>query len=164
MRVEPNQNLELIVGPGDPISGNRTSNSVFYKCDVKVFWSQKRGWEDTKGSHFLRRKRKSFYEGPYHVVRKMALLFSLPEAGKQQIGWVLRKYQGTMGAVRRACYFPNVNAKIDSTITKYIGHNFTKVTTFIIIIKTVTLVKLFAKASWCRRCQHRAHHNRTPPC
>ena len=37
MRVELSQNLELIVGPGDPISGNRTSNSVFYKCDVKVF-------------------------------------------------------------------------------------------------------------------------------
>ena len=29
--VEPSQNLELIVCPGDPISANRTSNSVFYK-------------------------------------------------------------------------------------------------------------------------------------
>ena len=35
--VEPSQNLELIVGPGDLISGNRTSNSVFYEWDVKVF-------------------------------------------------------------------------------------------------------------------------------
>ena len=32
-----------------------------------------------------------------------------------------------------------------------------------IIIKIVTLVKVFGKAPWCRRCQHRAHHNRTPP-
>ena len=31
-------------------------------------------------------------------------------------------------------YLPNFHAKIDGTITKYIGHNFTKVTTFIIII------------------------------
>ena len=65
-------------------------------------------------------------------------------------------------------YLSNYHAKIDSTITKYIGHNFTKVTTFKIIIikiiiKIVTLIKLFAKAPWCRRCQHRAHHNRTPP-
>ena len=37
MRVELSQNLELIVGPGDPISGNGTSNSVFYKWDVQVF-------------------------------------------------------------------------------------------------------------------------------
>ena len=29
--VEPSQNLELILCPGDPISGNRTSNSVFCK-------------------------------------------------------------------------------------------------------------------------------------
>ena len=102
--VEPSQNLELIVCPGDPISGNRTSNSVFYKWDVKVFWSQKKGWEDTKGSHFLRRKRKSSFEGPYHVVRKMVLVFSQTEAGEQQIGWVLWKYQATMGAVGKACH------------------------------------------------------------
>ena len=31
-------------------------------------------------------------------------------------------------------YLPNFHAKIDSTITIYFGHNFTKVTTFIIII------------------------------
>ena len=34
-------------------------------------------------------KRKSSYEGPYHVVRKMVLVFSLTEAGEQQIDWVL---------------------------------------------------------------------------
>ena len=68
------------------------------------------------------------------MVRKMVLVFSLTEAGEQQIGWVLRKYQATMGAVRRACHLPNVHVKIDSTITKYIGHNFTKVKTLIIII------------------------------
>ena len=64
----------------------------------------------------------------------MVLVFSLTEAGEQQIGWVLGKYQATMGAVRKAYHLPNFHAKIDSTITKYIGHNFTKVTTFIIII------------------------------
>ena len=103
------------------------------------------------------------------MVRKMVLVFSLTEAGKQQIGWVLGKYQATMGVVGKACHLPNFHAKIDSTITKYNEHNFTKVTTFIIIIikliiKIVTVVKLFGKAPWCRRCQHRAHHNRIPPC
>ena len=39
-----------------------------------------------------------------------------------------------MGAVGKTCHLPNFHAKINSTITKYIGHNFTKVTTFIIII------------------------------
>ena len=62
---------------------------------------------------------------------------SLTEAGEQQIGWVLGKYQATMGAVRKACHLPNFHAKIDGTITKYIGHNFTKVTTFIVIIKLI---------------------------
>ena len=65
----------------------------------------------------------------------MVLVFSLTEAGEQQIGWVLGKYQVTMGAVAKGMpYLPNFHDKIDSTITKYIGHNFTKVTTFIIII------------------------------
>ena len=68
------------------------------------------------------------------MVRKMVLVFSLTEAGEQQIGWVLGKDQATMGVVGKACHLPNFHAKIDSTITKYIGHNFTKVTTFIIII------------------------------
>ena len=61
-------------------------------------------------------------------------MFSLTEAGEQQIGWVPEKDQATMGAVGNACHLPNFHAKIDSTITKYIGHNFTKVTTFIIIV------------------------------
>ena len=39
-----------------------------------------------------------------------------------------------MGTVGKACHLPNFHAKIDSTITKYIGHNFAKVTTFIIVI------------------------------
>ena len=67
-----------------------------------------------------------------------------------------------MDAVGKACDLPNFHAKIDSTSTKNIGDNFTKVTIFKIIIKIVTLVKLFARAPWCR-CQHRTHHNRTPP-
>ena len=64
----------------------------------------------------------------------MVLVFSLTEAGEQQIGWVPGKDQATMGAVGKACHLPNFYAKIDSIITKYIGHNFAKVTTFIIII------------------------------
>ena len=60
-------------------------------------------------------------------------VFSLAEAGQQQIGWVPEKDQATMGAVGKACHLPNFHTKINSTITKYIGHNFTKVTTFIII-------------------------------
>ena len=68
------------------------------------------------------------------MVRKMVLVFSLTEAGERQISWVLGKDQATMGAVGKAYHLPNFHAKIDSTITKYIGHNFTKVTTFIIII------------------------------
>ena len=38
------------------------------------------------------------------MVRKMVLVFSLTEAGEQQIGWVLGKYQATMGAVGKACH------------------------------------------------------------
>ena len=68
------------------------------------------------------------------MVRKMVLVFSLTEAGEQQIGWILGKDQATIGAVGKACHLPNFHAKIDSTITKYIGYSFTKVTTFITII------------------------------
>ena len=57
----------------------------------------------------------------------MVLVFSLTEAGEQQIGWVPGKDQATMGAVGKACHLPNFHAKSDSTITKYIGPNFTKV-------------------------------------
>ena len=38
------------------------------------------------------------------MVREMVLAFSLTEAGEQQIGWVLGKYQATMGAVGKACH------------------------------------------------------------
>ena len=37
------------------------------------------------------RKKVTSYEGPYHVVRKMVFVFSLTEAGEQQIGLVLGK-------------------------------------------------------------------------
>ena len=74
------------------------------------------------------------------------------DRGEQQIGWVLGKYQATMGAVGKACHLPNFHAKIDSTITKYIGHNFTKVTTFITIIvknnyKNCYLEEIISKGS-----------------
>ena len=82
-------------------------------------------------------------------------MFSLTEAGEQLIGWVPEKDQATMDAVGKACDLPNFHAKIDSTSTKNIGDNFTKVTIFKIIIitkiiiKIVTLVNLFARAPWC---------------
>ena len=60
----------------------------------------------TRRRSLLTKERKSSYEGPYHVVRKMALVFSLTETGEQQIGWVLGKYQATMGAVGKACHRP----------------------------------------------------------
>ena len=113
---------------------------------------------------FIRRKRKSSHEGPYHVVRKMVFrVFSVTEAGEQQIGWVPEKDQATVGAVGKACQMPNVHAKIDSTITKYIGHNFTTVTTFIIIIIRNNFKNCYHGKIRFTRCQHRTHHNRTPP-
>ena len=38
------------------------------------------------------------------MVRKMVLVFSLTEAGEQQLDWVLGKYQASMGAVGKACH------------------------------------------------------------
>lgn len=89
---------------------------------------------------------------------------------QQQIGWVPEKDQATMDAVGKVCDLPNFHAKIDSTNTKikkywrqfYRGNNFYNYNKKI-TIKIVTLVKLFVKAPWCRRCQHRTHRNRTPP-
>ena len=77
-------------------------------------------------------KRKSSYEGPYQVVRKMVLVFSMTEAGERQIGWVLGKYQATMSAVGKACHI--CQTSMPKSTVQYIGHNFTKETTFIIII------------------------------
>ena len=47
------------------------------------------------------RKEVTSYEGK---VRKMVLVFTLTEAGEQQIGWVLGKYQASMGAVGMGCH------------------------------------------------------------
>ena len=133
--VEPSQNLELIVCPGDPISGNRTSNFRFSISRTSKFSEARKVVGKTrKKVTSYEGKGSLLYEGPYHVVRKMVLVFSLTEAGEQQIGWVFGKYQATMGAVGKARHLPNFHAKIDSTITIYFGHSFTKVTTFIIII------------------------------
>ena len=38
------------------------------------------------------------------MVRKIVLVFSLTEAGEQQIDWVLGKYQASMGAFGKACH------------------------------------------------------------
>ena len=53
-------------------------------------------------------------------------VFSLTEAGEQQIGWVPEKDQATMGAVGKACHLPNFHAKIGSTITKYYDYQLSK--------------------------------------
>ena len=75
------------------------------------------------------------------MVRKMVLVFSLTEAGEQQIGWVLGKYQATMGAVGKACHICQTSI--------YFGHNFTKVTTFIIIlIKNKCKNCYLGKSTW----------------
>ena len=64
----------------------------------------------------------------------MLLVFSLTEAGEQQIGWVLGKYQATIGAVGKACHICQTSM-LKSTVLFYYftRHSFTKVTTFIII-------------------------------
>ena len=80
------------------------------------------------GRHFLRR---TLSRGSQNGIG----VFSLTEAGEQQIGWVPEKDQVTMDAVGKVCDLPNFHAKIDSTNTKNIGDNFTEVTIFIIIIK-----------------------------
>ena len=73
--------------------------------------------------------------GKTHVVRKMVLVFSLTEAGEITNWLGPWKVPSNYGCCWKGMpYLPNFHAKIDSTITKYIGHNFTKVTTFIIII------------------------------
>ena len=134
--VEPSQNLELIVCPGDPISENRTSNSVFYKWDVKVFSVKP---EKRLGRH----KRKSLLTKEKEVFLRRTLsrgsqngigVFS--DRGRRTTNWLgALKVPSNYGCCWKGMpYLPNSKAKIDSTITKYIGHNFTKVTTFIIII------------------------------
>ena len=70
------------------------------------------------------------------MVRNMVLVFSLTEAGEPKLvgPW---KVPSNYGCCWKGMpYLPNFHAKIDSTITiiLYFGHNFTKVTTFIIII------------------------------
>ena len=69
------------------------------------------------------------------MVRRMVLVFSLTEAGEQKNWLGPLKVTSNYGRCWKGMpYLPNFHVKIDSTITKYIGHNFTKVTTFIIII------------------------------
>ena len=95
------QNLKLIsFFCRSPVSGNRTSNSVFYnKVGRQSFLKPEKWLGRHERKSLLTKERKSSYQGPHHVVRKMVLVFSRTEAGEQQIGWVLGKYQATMGAV-----------------------------------------------------------------
>lgn len=102
------------LGPGDPISGSkRSSNKIRFSIS---------------GTSLLTKDLITWFA-------KWYLVFSLTEAGEQQIGWVPEKDQATMDAVGKVCDLPNFHAKIDSTNTKNIGDNFTEVTIFIIIIK-----------------------------
>ena len=115
-----------------PVSGNRTFNSVFYKWEVKVFWSQKSGWEDTKGSYFLRRKESLLTKDLITWFAKWYWCFLWQRQENNKLVGSLESTKQLW--VLLESHLPNFHAKIDSTITKYIGHNFTKVTTFIIII------------------------------
>ena len=65
------------------------------------------------------------------VVRKMVLgcFPSKRQEYSKLFGSLKRTKQ--LWVLLEACHLPNFHAKIDSTSTKYIGHNFTKVTTFI---------------------------------
>ena len=109
-----------------------------------------RSWDHlrTRTAVFLRRKRRS-YEEPYIVIRKLVLgCFLLQrQENNKLVGSLKRSKQ-----LEKACQLPNFHAKIDSTITKYIGQNFTKVTTLIIIIiknyyKNCYLGKIICKGS-----------------
>ena len=78
-----------------------------------------------------RQERKSSYKEPYHVVCKMVLrcfLWQRPENNKLVVP---EKEQATIDAVGKARDLPNIHAKINSTSTKHIGDNFTKITIFI---------------------------------
>ena len=59
----------------------------------------------------------------------------LSDRGRRTTNWLGPwKVPSSYGCCRKGMpYLPNFHAKIDSTITKYIRHNFTKVTTFIIM-------------------------------
>ena len=90
----------------------------------------------TKGSHFLPAKEKEVF-----LLRTLSSgsqngigVFS--DRGRRTTNWLGPwKVPSNYGCCWKGMpYLPNFYAKIDSTITKYIGHNFTKVTTFIIII------------------------------
>ena len=63
-------------------------------------------------------------KGPYHVVRKMVLVFSLTEVGEQQIGWVLGKYQATTGAVGKACHICQTSMPKSTVQLPYIWTQF----------------------------------------
>lgn len=115
-----------------------------------------------------RQERKSSYEGPYHVVRKMVWgVFS--DRGRRTTNW-LGPWKGPS---KYGCYWKGmwyVKLPCQNRQYKYPkywrqfyrGNNFYNYNKKI-TIKIVTLVKLFLKAPWCRRCQHRTHRNRTPP-
>ena len=77
------------------------------------------------------RKAVTSYEGKEVFLRR-----TLSRGSQNGIGVLTDRGRRTSyGCCRKGMlYLPNFHAKMDSTITKYIGHNFTKVTTFIIIV------------------------------
>ena len=115
--------MELIVGPGDPISGNRTSSDKirFPISGTSKFSVARKVVEKTRKEVFLfitKEKeiflRRTLSRGSQNGIG----VFSLTEAGEQRIGWIPEKDQATMGDVGKACHLANFHAKIDSTDTK----------------------------------------------
>ena len=117
--------MELV--SGDPISGSKwSSNKIPFSISETSKFSEARQVVGKTGKEvFLRR---SLSRGSQNGIG----VFSLTEAWEQQIVWVPENYQATMDAVGKACDLLNFHSKIDSTNTKNIRHNFTKVTIFII--------------------------------
>ena len=110
-----------MLGPGDPISGNRTfSNKIRFSISgTSKFPGARKVVGKTRREVFLRR---TLSRGSQNGIG----VFALTEAGEPQIGWVSEKDQATMGAVGKAYHLPNFHAKIDSTITNYYDYQLSK--------------------------------------
>lgn len=113
--------------PGDPINrSKRSSEKIRFSINgTSKFSGALKVVGKTGKEVFLRR---TLARGSQNGIG----VFCLTEAGEQQIGWVPEKDQAIMDAIGKACDLPNFHAKIDSTSTKNMGDNFTKITIFII--------------------------------
>ena len=98
------------VAPGDPINGSkRCSQKIRFSISGTSKFSGARKVVGKTGKEvFLRR---ILAHGSQYGIG----VFSLTEAGEQQIGWGPEKDQKIMEAVGKACDMPNFHAKINST-------------------------------------------------